>query len=427
MGLESIEKVAIIGGGIAGMAMALALQDMQIPCTVFEMRSSVQAPRTGGGALMVSPNSLRILDRFGIYERLLPHGYPFEYVWYKNAAEETIDKYPLGHEQDYGYKAMRVYRQKLLETMYAACRERGIPVLFDKKFARVVKEDSAGVEFALADGTTERATLLIGADGIFSKLRAYVNPGADVEPRYMGLAALTWATPTRQLRVPQDKAYQFPVTVTTANGAFVLAPQEADGSEMLAGTQFPLEDRDRAGWEALLADKEGLKARARQSLDVWPDVARSSIENIDGETLNVWPFRALPPLPRWTSDPHRRVVILGDAAHAVPPTTGQGASQAFEDVFTLALLVAKLREHKGLRWEDALVFWQKTRQERMDTLMDLTKKLNNKRLPLEKQALLSPQELWRDESDTNPRQMAWLYCPEIEKQVDAWVSETVRS
>lgn len=406
------------------MAMALALHQLEVPCTVYEMRDSVLAPRTAGGAMMISPNALSILDGLGVYPRLAGKGYPFEWTYYKNAEEETVDKYPLGHEEAYGYKAMRIYRQELLNTLYDVCSERGVPVVFNKKFARIVEETEKGVSFEFTDGMTDSATLLVGAEGIHSKVRSYINPG--VEPKYTGLTALTWEAPTAQLRIPADKDYAFPVAVLTASGAFVLAPQQPDGSAMLAGTQFRLEDRSREEWEKLLADKQQLRARARENMAAWPDVARSAIESIDlnPDTLNIWPFRALPRLERWASPVHRRVVILGDAAHAVPPTTGQGASQAFEDVLSLGLLVARLRDRPGeLRWADALDFWQEFRQARMDDLLELTRRLNNKRLPLEKQALLGKDDLWFDESAMDPKQMAWLYLPQIEEKVDAWVKE----
>ncbi|KAH8594830.1 hypothetical protein B0O99DRAFT_165061 [Bisporella sp. PMI_857] len=400
------------------MAMALVLKEISISCTVYEMRSTQLAPRTAGGAMMLSPNGLRVLDRLGVYQRLLPMGFQFDWVYYKNAEEVTIDRFPQGHEV-YGYKAMRIYRQELLDTLYGVCAEKGIPIVFEKKFTHITSETENEVEFEFADGTKESAALLIGAEGIHSKIRNYVSPG--IEPKFMGLTALTWETPTKQLRIPAGKDYVFPTGVLTSNGAFILAPQKPDGSAMLAGTQFPIADRSREDWENLLADKEFLKNRAQQNFEAWPDIVKSSIENIDESTINIWPFRALPALERWASENYRRVIILGDAAHAVPPTTGQGASQAFEDVFSLALLVAKLKQHQELRWEDVLDFWQNIRQKRMGELMDLTKRLNNKRMPLEKQALLGPNDLWVDESNTNPRQMAWLYDPPIEATVNEWV------
>ncbi|KAI8946648.1 FAD dependent oxidoreductase [Xylaria longipes] len=421
--LSSTDKVAIIGGGLAGMAAALSLHELSIDCAVYEMRDTNAAPPTSSGALMLSPNALRILDRFGLYSKVRELSYAFDYVYYKNSDEQTFDRYPLGEDHVFGYKALRIYRQDLLDVLYAACFERKIPVHFSKKFAEVIDESGTSVTFKFADGTTEIAALLIGSDGIHSKLRDYVAPG--IQKKFVGLAALTWELPTKQLRIPEEKDYKFPVTILTTNGAFVLAPQRADGSAMLAGTQIALEDRDREGWSKLLADKEGLVKRATANIEVWPDIAKSGMENINHETMNVWPFYTIPRLSSWTSQKHQRVVILGDAAHAIPPTTGQGASQAFEDVTSLALLLSALKENRGLVWEETLQFWQKMRQDRIDDLLVLTKQLNNKRLPLEKQKLLAKSDLWVDESVENPSQMAWLYVPKIEEKVSAWVEETV--
>ncbi|KAI8630532.1 kynurenine 3-monooxygenase [Xylariaceae sp. FL1651] len=422
--LSSTESVAIIGGGLAGMAAALALHGLSIMCSVYEMRDTNAAPPTSSGAVMLSPNALRILDSFGVYHKIEQKSYPFEYMYYKNADEQNVDHYPLGNESTFGYKALRVYRQDLLDVLYEACFEREIPIHFGKKFAEVIDESDIGVSFRFTNGTTETASLLIGSDGIHSRLREYVTPG--VQKRFMGLTALTWETPTKQLRIPEEKDYKFPVTVLTANGAFVLAPQRTDGSAMLAGTQIPIEESlagDREKWNNLFADKQGLIERARKNLDVWPDIVKSSMDNINPESINLWAFYAIPRLQNWTSKKHHRVVILGDAAHAIPPTTGQGASQAFEDVITLTLLLSELKKNPALNWEDALQFWQKMRQNRIDDLLVLTKQLNNKRLPLEEQKLLGKDDVWVDQSAENPDQMAWLYVPKIEETVKRWATE----
>ncbi|KAH6654710.1 putative salicylate hydroxylase [Truncatella angustata] len=421
---SSKDNVAIIGGGLAGIAMALSLHDLGIPATVYEARSTHSASKTSSGALMLSPNGLSILNRLGVYRQLEEKSFAFEHVYYKDANEDTVDKYPLGDEEAYGYKAFRIYRQELLDILYQACFQRGILIKFNKKFAKVIDETESGVTFELSDGTIENATLLIGADGIHSKVREYVAPG--VQKKFMGMTALTWETPTSQLRIPENKDYKFPISVLTQNGVFVLAPQRPDGSAMLAGTQFPVEDQPREGWEKLMADKEGLKEHARKNIDTWPDIVKSVLEDINADTMNMWVFYAVPRLQNWTSARHHRVVILGDAAHAIPPTTGNGASQAFEDAMSLALLLATLRSTSGLRWDDGLKFWQKMRQDRIDKLLSLTKQLNNKRLPLEKQKLLAKDEVWVDKSLEDPKQMAWLYVPEIEQQIKAWADETLK-
>ncbi|KAI1367881.1 FAD dependent oxidoreductase [Xylaria arbuscula] len=416
--LSPSDNVAIIGAGLAGLAAALSLHDLSIKCSVYEMRDTNAAPPKSSGALMLAPNALKILDHLGVYSDIKQKSYAFEYVYYKDADEQTIDKYPFGSESSFRYKAVRIYRQDLLDILYAACAKRYIPVHFGKKFAAVVDESDVNVTFSFTDGSTETASLLIGADGIHSKLRDYVIPG--IEKKFVGIAALTWETPTKQLRIPEEKDYKFPVTVLTANGAFVLAPQRTDGSAMLAGTQIAIGEKDREGWNSFMSDKEALVARATRNVDVWPDIAKSSLENIDRDSMNVWPFYTIPRLSRWASPNYQRVVILGDAAHAIPPTTGQGASQAFEDVMSLALILSTLKDSSKLKWENALQFWQKMRQDRIDDLLVLTKQLNNKRLPLDKQKLLPKEDLWFDQSEKNPNQMAWLYAPRIEEAIKCW-------
>ncbi|KAL2880439.1 hypothetical protein SGCOL_004159 [Colletotrichum sp. CLE4] len=414
------DDVAIIGGGIAGMALALALNAHAIPATIYESRDAVPLPHHAGGGMMLCPNALRILESLGVYESLLEKAYSFDYVYYKGRDEVTVDRYPLGGKAEFGYDAVRIFRQELIEILAGACRERGVEVRYGKRFVRVVGEDDRGVEFEFADGERRRAGVLVGADGIHSRVRStYVAP--DAKPAFVGLAALTYAVPTAQLRVPEDKEYKFPVSVASGNGVFVLAPQGHDGGEMLAGTQVPF-DAEKASLprEALMADKEALKARLRLNEEAWPGLVRSALEGIRDETMNVWPFFMLPALERWASrGGGGRVLVLGDAAHAIPPTTGQGASMALEDAASLALVMKRVKESRGkIGWEEGVEFWQEIRRERLGRLVGLTKMLNNKRLPSDEMAKLPKEEVWFEEGEG---QMRWLYVPEIEKRVEEWV------
>ncbi|KAF6831363.1 kynurenine 3-monooxygenase [Colletotrichum plurivorum] len=413
------DDVAIIGGGIAGMALALTLASHSISSTIYEMRPETPLPHHAGGGMMLCPNALRILDSLDLYRPLLERAYRFDYVYYKDGDEKTVDRYPLGGEAEFGYDAVRIFRQELVEMLARACRERGVGIEHGKKFTRVVSEDDEVVEFEFEDGTRKTARLLVGADGIHSRVRSgYVAP--EVKPGFVGLAALTFAAPTAELRIPEDKDYKFPVSVASSNGVFVLAPQGADGGEMLAGTQMPLDEAQAGRREGLLADKEGLKAVLRRNEEAWPDVVRSALEGIRDETLNVWPFYMLPALERWAS-PAGRVVVLGDAAHAIPPTTGQGASMALEDAASLALVLKRTRESAGrVSWEDGVRFWQGIRRERLGGLVVLTKQLNNKRLPSQEMAKLPREEIWFEEGEG---QMRWLYVPEVEKKVEEWFKE----
>ncbi|KAF9878902.1 kynurenine 3-monooxygenase [Colletotrichum karsti] len=412
------DDVAIIGGGIAGMALALTLASHSIHSTIYEMRPETPLPHHAGGGMMLCPNALRILDSLGLYEPLLQHAFPFDYVYYKDVDEKTVDRYPMGGVAQFGYQAVRIFRQELIEVLAGACRERGVVrIEHGMRFTRVVGETEAGVEFEFEGGERRNASLLVGADGIHSKVRgAHVAP--EARPGFVGLAALTFAVPTARLRVPGDKDYRFPVSVASGNGVFVLAPQRPDGGEMLAGTQVPCDEAAAGRREALLADKEGLKARLRRNEEAWPGIVRSALEGIEDETMNVWPFYMLPALERWAS-PGGRVVVLGDAAHAIPPTTGQGGSMALEDAASLALVLKRVRESEGrIGWEEGVGFWQGIRRERLRDLVVLTKQLNNKRLPSHEMEKLPKEEVWFEKGEG---QMKWLYVPEIENKVEEWV------
>ncbi|KAH7048436.1 monooxygenase [Macrophomina phaseolina] len=402
--------VAIIGGGLASLTLALSLHKRGIPSTIYEARpESASTP----GALMLSPNSLRILDDLGIYAEIRPHGFSFQTVTFKNDREETTDAYYLGSASQYGYDCLRVYRQALLLALRATASRAGIPIHYSHKFSHVVEDGSknGAITFALADGRgTRTASLLVGADGIHSRIRTQVvAPGAAAQ--YQGRVAITYATPWERARLPEG--YPCPVSIHGAAGAFVLAPQSPDGkAELLAGTQVAFPEQDRDGWEALGADKERLARMIREGLAGWTQTPRGALADIPVETLGIWPFYSVPRLRSWASDGEGRVVVLGDAAHAIPPTAGQGASQALEDAVTFAEVVSMGKVED--EWRKALGKWQEYRQQRVDKVLKLTFQLNNTRLPAEERAKLKDGEMWQSSGEG---ELAWLYSADIVKEL----------
>ena len=406
-------QVAIIGAGLSGLSFALALHRFGIASTIWEVRSDhfVQ-----GGAIMLSPNALRILDAIGVYERIRNKGFHFESLTFKDEHDHTTDVYYFGHEHLYGYKAFRVYRQVLIDELKLMLMERGIPARYESRFTHIVAETSETVEFAFADGSTSAASLLIGADGIHSTLRKAMYP--TVNPQYLGFVGMTSAIQTSKLRFPaNDPNYPLPVAIAAKPGAFVIAPQDVDGSEVLIGTQGAFPEQDKVGWGNLQADKDEVVRMFRRDAESWPALVRSAIENIDKDTINTWPYYAVPRLEKWSS-PAGKVILLGDAAHAVPPTTGQGVNQAFEDVWMLALLLKDVGA--GVDLDNALEFWQGWRQRRVDGILALTKAMNNKRLPLVEQQKLPKGEVWSGAVE-DAGQMGWLYGPDLEVVVAEWV------
>lgn len=395
-----------------GLSLALALHARSIPCSIYELRSpSVKST----GALMLSPNALRILNSLGVYERVRSKGYNFSNIAFKNEDEETTDLYPLGDEHRYGYKALRVYRQILLDELRSAVHECNILVTYGKKFSHVLSESPTEVSFEFTDGSSASASLLIGTDGIHSTVRKYVSPSTS--PGYSGALAITCAVPRSALHFPSDKDYSIlPVGIHGAMGTFVLAPQDTDGSEVLAGTQKKYPEQIREEWDRLFSAKDELLALLSANKSAWPSLVQSALNAIPKETLSIWPYYTVPKLPSWTSSSHHnRVLILGDAAHAIPPTAGQGASQAFEDAFSLALLLSQLSSSQPETPDlaVALRFWQTYRQERIERVVKLTLKLNNTRLPKAEREMLGKGMIWSSESDMG--ELEWLYNHNIEE------------
>ena len=416
MASKTEDHIAVIGMGLAGLGLAIALKAKNIPCKVYELRGPSYDYH---GALMLSPNSLSILDKLGVYERIRDKGFHFENVIVKTATGETTDQYAMGNERLYGYKALRIYRRVLVNELQAIAQERGIDIQFERRYSHIVSEDDKGVEFAFADGTTERARLLIGTDGIYSKVRQHVAP--DVAPKFSGFVAITYAVKRKMLRLSPGEDLSCPVTWSGRHGAFVLAPQDVDGREFLAGKQVAYPEQDRAGWEELSNDKEKLLSMIRKGKEDENDLVQSALENIDPSTFIIWPFYMMPRLERWIS-PAGKVLIMGDAAHVVPPTAGQGANQAFEDAYTFSMLMSSLSDKITLN--KAIEFWQKFREDRVDEVIELTGKLNNLRLPTEEKEKLDQKEVWHEDK-TQPQggQMSWLFLPKLDEKAEAWIQE----
>ena len=411
--------VAVIGAGLAGLNLALSLHRQNIKCVIYELRH----PTTkAGGALMLSPNALRILDSHGLYKKLSRQGYNFEEIVFQNDRGKITDYYYLGSEKLYEYKALRVYRQILLTELRQQVADLNIPIVYGKKFTRVVSETDDGVTFEFDDGSIERADLLIGADGIHSTVRKYIAP--EIKPQYSGMVAITCAIQKSKLTFPSNLGpsdYPMPVAINGTAGAFVMAPQDVPGEEVLAGTQIKYPEQDRAGWDALLSDKEQLLSLLRANYEKWPTIVQSALDNVPSDTLGIWPYYVVPKLPNWSSLGNR-VIIVGDAAHAVPPTAGQGASQGFEDTFTLAGLLANVSERVPL--EDALKWWKDMRQERVDQVIALTLQLNNARLPLAEREKLMVGQTWQS---GDAGELEWLYSRRIEEDVLEYVRNKERN
>lgn len=265
-----------------------------------------------------------------------------------------------------GYGYMRVKREDLQNALVDAAEKAGITVRYGKKLVSV-EETEDGVEVAFADGTADEGDVLLGCDGIHSAVRRlYVDP--NTSPEYTGMAGLGALTPGSAVPAHIHPHIQgFHITLTQ-DGMFMMSSCTAADDEFFWGLQHempaPEGDDTRDGWEVRTkAEMAGFKTKVAGVLDSvggeWGAALREVVENTS--EAGFYPVYSLPPGGKW----HRgRALLLGDAAHAMPPSAGQGASMAFEDAF----LLARLFEKRSCAVEDVYAEFIRLRRPRVEDI-----------------------------------------------------------
>ena len=311
-------NTAIIGAGISGLTLALFLQQRGFNVTIYEKRSSSARSE---GAITLSPNGLKAIQELGndVVNSILSKGYGFQNMTFIDAQLNFLDSYQVGCQQKYGYNAYRIYRQVILDGLKELVLCAGIPTFYNQEFSHVVSESTSPgvVAFKFTNGRESTANILIGADGIHSKVRDFLMP--NLEPTWSGAVAVSCISPTGALSFPPNGFEStLPVSIHGSTGAVHMAPQNSQRTELLVAVQWTTFERPKAGWKELNHDKVRLRG-IMEAVGGLNDITKAAIKNAPDCSFSIWPFYSIPTLRRWYSD-GGRVVILGDAAHAVPPT-----------------------------------------------------------------------------------------------------------
>jgi 2-polyprenyl-6-methoxyphenol hydroxylase-like FAD-dependent oxidoreductase len=321
--MPAAQTALVIGGGIAGPVAATALAMAGIDANVYEARVSDPASANGiGGSLALEPNGLAALRIVGADDGVRTAAVPI------TRSIMSIGSKP-GREmptpQGLGPRQL-IDRGVLHRILRERAEHAGVRIHHAKKLIRI-DEQPDGVTAHFADGSIATADVLIGADGVHSAVRRFIDtdaPGA----RFLGLLGFEGIAEDSQ-----DTAVLEPGTMTFAFGrrAYYLYWKRPDG---------------RIGWGANLPSPQYLslkEARAVPAED-WLHTLRTAYANdvpgarlaaeTTSETLQaVGALHIMPPVPQW----HRgRMVLVGDAVHAPSNSTGQGASLAMESAIQLA-------------------------------------------------------------------------------------------
>jgi len=384
--------------------------------TIFDSRGSATPPT---GAIMLCPNGLRVLDALGVYEALCADAFVGRCVAYLDAGLRTTDRFWFGGADRWGYPAVRLHRCVLVARLRALAAALGVRVEYGCRFEGVAQDAGAGLVVKFEGGRSETADMLIGADGIHSSVRASAFPQAE-PPRYAGILSVSGSVKRSKLRMPKDVDVELPgiVSGTGANVAFLMITHSRDGEDIMIGVnRVHPQELDKKGYAELRADIGKVKSifYGREG-DSWPDLVQSAIENLQEETVYLWPFYELPKLDHWI-DATGRVLLVGDAAHAMPPPAGQGANQAVEDCWALALVLAKRSTKGDILMSDALKAWETMRLKRIEKVSELNAILINARLPPEKRKQMNGQK----DVMTGELPLDWLYAARPEDELLKWL------
>jgi len=311
--------VIIIGGGIAGLTTAIALQQKNIDFKVFEAVPEIKAV---GAGISLAGNAMRALKKLGMDEEVKNRGHLISSMIIeddKGKRISVLDAEKLSRE--HGLDNVAIHRADLHQVLLNNVDRNKI---FTGKLAIDFEERSEGVTIYFDDGSQEDGTAAIIADGIHSKIRKKLLPG--VSPRYSGYTC--W----RGLVENRWNVQRNAIEAWGANGRFGYVPIGNNKIYWFACKNAPMKDEMMSLF------------RISDLVDNFKDYAQPIPEIIKNtsDTDLIWnDIVDLKPISQYAFN---RILLLGDAAHATTPNLGQGACMAIEDALDVANEISRQSE-----------------------------------------------------------------------------------
>lgn len=318
----------VVGGGIGGLATALAASQAGVPVHVIEKSDDFEEL---GAGLQLAPNAMWALDRLGIYQNVRRHAFfPKKLVLMDAISGEPVVKLAVGEKflAHFGYPYIVVHRGDLLSTELEACRSSKLVTLESKKEALLIEDVGGGARVTCADGTVYECDALIGADGLRSRVRHFVHD--DGEPICARCVCYRGAIPIEQAAPDSD----FDDMTIWVGPNIHYAQYVIHGGKIFNQVAVFESDRYKEG-----SDDWGSPEEFREHFaNVCPRL-RHAAATIKFDRK--WAMFDRRPIDNWTRN---HITLLGDAAHPMFQYLAQGANQALEDA---ACLKEKLGEAKG--------------------------------------------------------------------------------
>jgi salicylate hydroxylase len=321
-----MSRIAIIGGGIGGLAAALALLRHGFEVEVYEQSGEL---REVGAGIQIGANGTRVLHKLGLEQALrrtqvIPSGKEAR-LWSSGERWRMLDLGAIAVER-YGSPHILMHRGDLHAILFQAMERIRPDVVRLGQRCSGLRQDGGGVELLFEGGASTQAALVIGADGIHSKIREALFGGDSAE--FTGCVAWRGLVPMQ--RLPPRLARPAATSWLGPSGHVLHYPVRR--GELMNFIAFV----ERSDWTIESWSAAGTTEELGADFRGWHADVHEIIRHVD--VPYKWALWVRAPMPRWSVG---RATLLGDACHPTLPFLGQGAVMALEDAYVLAECVKK--------------------------------------------------------------------------------------
>lgn len=311
-------KIAIIGAGIAGLTTAIALRQIGINVTIYEANQELHP---AGAGIALAANAVKAFELLGLRDKILAYGNPFELfsILDKQGRIITESNHFAAVEKYKVIGSFSIHRADLQKTLLEAIED--IPLHLGHQFFQLAQNEK-GVTLKFQNGHTASFDYVLAADGIHSAVRRQLVPETKI--RYAGYTCWRGVTDTAPVGLNSKQATE----TWASEGRFGIVPLQGGRVYWFACINAPTgeESRFRNFTKADLLRHFGqLHAPIAEIIGLTPEK-----RILNNDIIDLKPLRRLA---------YGKVLLIGDAAHAMTPNMGQGACQGIEDAVVLQELI----------------------------------------------------------------------------------------
>ena len=328
--MSRTKKALIVGGGVAGPVAAMALQRADMESVVYEAYAG--GADSAGTFLTFASNGLDALRTIDAHHLVLEKGFPTPRMEIQSGNGKHLGVVPNGGTLPDGTVSHTLKRSDLYSTLRDEAIRRGARIEHGKRLVDAERRPDGGVVARFEDGTEAEGDLLIGADGIHSRTRRVIDPSAP-GARYIPVLNIGGYASGLRVQAKPDTFH-----MVFGNRAFFGYAVHPSGEIWWFANPPRPDEPTRAELAAI-----GSEQWREMLMDLFAEDDFPAVEIIRATPgkLAGWATYDLPKVSTWHRGP---MVVIGDAAHATSPSSGQGASMAIEDGVVLARCLRDLPE-----------------------------------------------------------------------------------